>query len=64
MSDKIHPHIDKPDSSTHFICPQGPDDLSTHYLVPRPAATKPAMVQTCKYCNKTDAQIRKENGLS
>lgn len=61
VSDKVHPMIDKPDSSTHYICPQGPSDDSTHHLVPMREG--PLYVQRCRYCRKSDSQIRADNGL-
>lgn len=62
MSDRVHPLIASqkkpPNSSTHFVCSQGPSEDSTHHLVPE------GNVLRCKYCRKPDATIRKENGLA
>jgi hypothetical protein len=62
---QVHAHIAVPDSSTHFLCPDGPTARgaldSTHHLVPRRSGIE--QVLTCRYCNKTDAELRKIHGL-
>jgi hypothetical protein len=50
-----------PDSATHFLCDQSPYPHSmTHHLVP---TEHHQPVQRCRWCRRTDAEIRKEAGL-
>lgn len=44
--------VDRPDSVTHFVCPEG--DGATHHL---------NGAGNCIYCKKSQAVIRKEVGL-
>lgn len=65
--------VDRPDSVTHFICPDtsaiDPHDGSvdgepaTHHLGPM-RVPGIANVQACLYCGKTEKQLRAELGLA
>jgi hypothetical protein len=56
------PKVDRPDSSTHFLCDAAPyPDEMTHHLVPTPFQSS---IQRCRWCHRSDADIRKEAGLT
>ena len=53
--------VERPDSATHFLCDASPYPASmTHHLVPTQHAQP---VQRCRWCRRTDAEIRQEAGL-
>jgi len=47
------PAVERPDSASHFYCDSAPFSDTTHHLVDG----------RCRYCHKTDSQIRTEAGL-
>lgn len=56
-----HPDIDRPDSVSHFICPDGPtaegQPVATHHLVPKPTVDGRL---TCRYCGRSEGQLRRQ----
>lgn len=61
-----HPDIDRPDSVTHFMCPDGPTKGgvpdATHHLQPKSAANGKQQ-HVCSYCKKTEEQLKVIHGL-
>lgn len=61
---RVHANIPNPDSVTHFVCADGEADQGfpvSHSLQTVTRAGESALA--CRYCAKTEAQLREEIGL-